>query len=625
MPMKIYRPLFPFLLLICLLALPLISAGCSMPGKIDCPFVQSPQGQTGSESRLSEQDTANDTQTDPAADASSEPAASEAFSTLCDDIFREVVSCDALTLRFEVADPSAFDLTVPDNGLGHLPPVWSSEDQEQEKKWKQQLEEIDRKSLSEEDAYTWDLLSYTLDESLQADREEFFYYADPLGSVSGAHTLLPVLLAEYPFERMEDVEQYLHLLSCFPSYFADIVSFEQKKAAAGLFMSDSQAERVISSCEDFIEDPEENLLLTSFEDKLDQLQDTTDTDENLIARNEELVKNSVIRAYEELITGIRDLKGTGSNENGLAYYERGKDYYQNLAKAMTGTDLEIREMTGMIEEDLNSCVSQVIGISVANKNVYEEMGQVSSADLGDPKEMIDTLRGAIRADFPDPPDVSYDLKYVPASLQDSMNPAFYLTAPLDRPDQHVIYLNPLYEEEGGLSTFVTLAHEGWPGHLYQHALFQKENCHPLRYCLNYDGWQEGWATYIEYQAYGWAALPEDAVRMTALNAEISMCAYARADIGIHYEGWKEEDVAAFLNEHGLRGDSAGDMCETIIGAPGSYLPYLIGCLQFRRLKDLAQEKAGEDFDLKSFHQYLLQKGPSPFPVLEEYMKKDGLL
>lgn len=547
----------------------------------------------------------------------------KAFLALCDEIFQEVVTQDALSLHFHVADPAALGLTAPQNGLGELSAVYKDENREKEEDWQRRLHSISCTALQPEDQFTYDLLKYALRESLTMDREDYYYFAEPLSNVSGTHTFLPILLSEYTFEDRKDVENYLQLLSCFPTYYAQILAFEEKKAQAGLFMADTQTEQVIASLREFARNPEENPLILTFSERLEEAGLSSP---ELLKRNEQMVRDYVIPAYEQLADGLEALKGQGKNENGLCWFEKGKDYYADLAKSITGSDMNPEEMAEQIDQNMNDCVSEIVSISIANKSVYDEIADIEGTGLEDPAAMLSRLKEAIQKDFPAVPEESYKLKYIPSSLEESMNPAFYLVPPLDRPAQHIIYLNPSQMGSSSLDTFTTLAHEGYPGHLYQHAIFSQNSHHPLRSVMNYDGYQEGWAVYVEYMSYGWSGIPEDAARILSLNREITMCAYARADIGIHYEGWDLDQLEDFLIQHGLKGeDAAKEMQELILSSPGSYLPYCIGALEFKEMAEDAKEKYEDDFDLKAFHQYILEKGPCPFPVLREYMIMDGLL
>ena len=139
---------------------------------------------------------------------------------------------------------------------------------------------------------------------------------------------------------------------------------------------------------------------------------------------------------------------------------------------------------------------------------------------------------------------------------------------------------------------------------------------------------EGWATYVESYAYQYAAAlinhedAESLTRLAALNRSINLCLYSLVDIGIHYQGWSSAQTADFLKNFGIRDASAvSQIYQYITETPGNYLKYYVGYLNFLDLKEEQQSLLGENFDLKSFHQKILEIGPVQFPVLRKYMNE----
>lgn len=97
-----------------------------------------------------------------------------------------------------------------------------------------------------------------------------------------------------------------------------------------------------------------------------------------------------------------------------------------------------------------------------------------------------------------------------------MNPAFYMIPPVDVTDSNVIYLNNSQITDN-LTLFTTLAHEGYPGHLYQQSAFSATKPDPLRQTMNFLGYVEGWATYAENMSYEWTGLDSSLIRCLQLN------------------------------------------------------------------------------------------------------------
>ena len=207
-------------------------------------------------------------------------------------------------------------------------------------------------------------------------------------------------------------------------------------------------------------------------------------------------------------------------------------------------------------------------------------------------------------------------------MEEFLSPAFYQTPPMDTGAPNVIYINH-GRQISNLELFTTLAHEGFPGHLYQTVYFGRQSPSHIRYLIDYSGYVEGWATYAENMSYTWTGLDDNLARCLQLNQDITLALYGRIDLGIHYEGWTTDDVTEFLSDYGLDEDeTVHSVYRAIVSDPASYLPYCIGYMEFKELRDDTDKTMGDDFKLKEFHQCILNIGPCSFDVLEKYIQKD---
>lgn len=222
--------------------------------------------------------------------------------------------------------------------------------------------------------------------------------------------------------------------------------------------------------------------------------------------------------------------------------------------------------------------------------------------------------------FPMASQISCSVFSVPESLTEYLSPAFYLIPPVDCNTENCIYVNsPQIRDD--LSFFTTLAHEGYPGHLYQNAMFQSTNPDLLRTLLSYPGYSEGWATYAELYSYQLTGLSTSAVLLQQNNALLTLCMYAMADIHIHYDGYTEGGLKDYLNGFGITNEnSIHAIYLQILAEPANYLKYTIGCLEFLSLKEDLQETAGETFDLRAFHEAVLSTGPCSFRLLRNKLQ-----
>ena len=301
---------------------------------------------------------------------------------------------------------------------------------------------------------------------------------------------LPILLAEYSFHSLQDVEDYLALLSQLDSYYGDILFFEEQKAAAGLGPSDASIERILESCQSYLIDPVNNFLTETFEARLNSLSTEISLSEqqknDFRSRHLEVIKNSFLPAYRHLIDGLSGLKGRGINEGGLCKFRDGRQYYKYLLRSGPGLSYNIEELKAALSDRMQKDLETISSLS---KKADPDL----SFRLTDPPAILADLQAQMSGDFPALSEASkkYELRYVPAQLESTLSPAFYLTAPLDDPTRNVIYIN-----NGSTSAddelYPTLAHEGFPGHLYQTVYFREHTRNPLAALLTCSGANEGW-------------------------------------------------------------------------------------------------------------------------------------
>ena len=439
----------------------------------------------------------------PAAQTESAPTGEDAidqetaFDNFTRQLFEEIASSDTMTLHYMLSDPEAFGITPGEVTLGGYPSEWDQEDYDSTKEEYETLKSFDLSQLTERQQLDHEILMEVFENELAYNTRDLFYYREPLTATSGDHTFLPVDFAEYTFYDKGDVEDYLTLLADVPDYFADVLAFEQAKSEAGLFMSDESVDEVVEACETFIEDPDNNALIEVFPDKLTELSGLTEDEiRDFTDRNTAAVKEKVIPAYQDLIDGMTALKGTGKNEWGIGKFEHGADYYEGLIRTKAGVDMSAEELLDYLDDELNKDYMRLIFLVKQHPEAYEKLYDMPEINLDEPEEMLEALITAIKEEYPDPVTDKYTVKYVHPSLEENLNPAFYMIPPVDDPDHNVIYLNNSHLEDS-LEVFTTLAHEGYPGHLYQVTWQMNSDAAPVILQLAPLGYTEGWATYVE--------------------------------------------------------------------------------------------------------------------------------
>lgn len=541
------------------------------------------------------------------------------FRTFTRSLFQTEVSANTISLHYTLRSPS-------DYGIADIPATYGSLSSDpvaakaSVRNVLSSLQEFDPDTLSSENALTFKILdTYLKNASTGTD---YLLYQEPLGPVSGIHTQLPVLLSEYSFYDTQDVETYLALLKETPSYFDSVIRFEQKKATSGLFMPDYQADSVLDTCQSFIDMGKENYLVSTFNERIASLDLLPENKKDSFQKeNMKLVTEEIYPAYQNLITAIKSLKGKGMNEQGLSHFPYGKKYYEYLVRQTTGCNESISRLRlitrAQILEDLSAMQKVLFPADAA-------LTQASVLEQTSPDSMLDDLRSKITDTFPEIPDVDFQVKYVPESMQDYLSPAFYMIPAIDNLTENVIYINN-GQTASGLNLYTTLAHEGYPGHLYQTVYFSASEPDPIRSILDFGGYVEGWATYAEMMSYYLAPLPKTEASLLQKNNSVILGLYALADMGIHYDGWSVTDTVRFFSDYGINDPNAvQSVYKLIIGSPANYLKYYIGYLKFYELKKEMADALGNQFSQKEFHRAVLDVGPAPFEIVYDEVEKNLL-
>ena len=536
-----------------------------------------------------------------------------AFKNYTLTLFKQDVASSTLGLHYTLQNPSAY-------GIENIPITFGSFDIDNTtslasiENCEAVLKKFPYKTLSKKNQLTYDILSSYL--KTAKDGVSFSLYEEPLSPITGIHAQLPVLLAEYNFQTEQDVTTYLALIKTMPEYFASLIDFEHQKSDAGLFMAGYVANEVIEQCNAFICMGDNNYLLSTFEERLNSLDNLAENKKiDYISQNKEILETCIIPSYQNLVSALSQLKESGKNNHGLCYFSDGKNYFSYLTRRETGSSRSIEELRSLIQKQLAQDVTDLQKIL----SEYSSITEKTSSAIASPSTILNDLEKKCALAFPKPENVSVEIKYVPSTLEPYLSPAFYIIPTIDNTSKQVIYINQAHTLND-IQLFTTLAHEGYPGHLYQTTYFNSTNPNPLRSLFSFKGYVEGWATYAEMCSYYLSSLEKPYATLLQKNSSLILGLYAMADIGIHYDGWDLDSTAAFFSNYGIKDNSVlQSIYELIIGDPANYLSYYVGYLEILELKkEMIKEKGGA-FSQKDFHRKLLEIGPAPFEIIKEYL------
>ena len=210
----------------------------------------------------------------------------------------------------------------------------------------------------------------------------------------------------------------------------------------------------------------------------------------------------------------------------------------------------------------------------------------------------------------------YNVQYLDPSVANDSIVAYYLSPPVDDMRDNVIKINGDNVSDV-LDLYTTLAHEGFPGHLYQTNYYIQQQPSLLRTQLTMMGYQEGWGMFAEGQALHVSGLSEYASEYQKINIELNYVLSAAVDLGVNGLGWSTKDVSKYLDRLDLNSSIAKDLYDFATLQPGTILPYGVGVAMFELLENKAKNALGNDFDQKAFNEVLLNDGNRPFEVVED--------
>lgn len=539
------------------------------------------------------------------------------FREYTDMLFRENVSCDALSLNYTLSHPEKYGISKTVGGFSPISVSDQKKEASEGENLLAKLETFNKDDLTLWEKILYDNLKYTFE--MIEKQDEYFLFSRPFSPVTGLQAQLPVLLAEYTFDCKEDIENYFSLLRSLPSYFESVLVFYDHQKEAGLLPCQTTMKHIQEQCQTFLSDKGWKLLLTSFQKRLKQC-DFLDEGEifDYQKENKSLVKKQLVHAYENLVAGLESRTPYCPENGALCHYPKGQEYYRYLFASETGSATSPEDYMNLLKTQLKKSKNTLLSYAKKDASLFANINLTPAKGIS-PENQLAHLATAMKKDFPEMDSVQCNISYVDSSLEEYLSPAFYLTPPLDSYEENVIYLNGS-DRFAGTDLFTTLAHEGYPGHLYQNVYHRSQNHPLLSYALNFNGYTEGWATYAEIYSYKYLGYKKEEIGILRNNMIVSLCLYGICDIGIHMLGWSPEDVYAFLTQNGSYDRETSDsLYENIIDEPGSYLKYTIGYMEFSRLKKTAKSHQGDSFSEKEFHRYVLSAGPSAFPTLESYM------
>ncbi len=489
-------------------------------------------------------------------------------------------------------------------------------------------------------------------ENLLADIDYNFIAVNYVDQYGGYVADFPTYVESYSLRTKEDVEDLIKMIEstedAFPSYYDYIVAKRDK----GYGFSEFTLRGFLTYIEGVISNfnSEDGYYLARVvQEKLNDAKVSLQlTDAEYNDYKTQLV-NAVNNTLKDALTDLSTKVSTFIEEN--TYFDEedfNTSYYGATAKGRLLYYAQLQNRLGIYDlpakfykEELDAYVKKyhdsfmsVAGVLTDYADKIQS-GEETIYDFGDDVlKVFDLL-----FDFADT--IVYELKSKPEIDVTWMDPtttvntttvAYYMKSPLDSFTNEYIHMNGRAISESNYDTLTTMAHEGYPGHLYAF-VNTKENSNLSNFVktATFTGHGEGWAKYVEYKFHDYLAekfadteYAEDfeALRLYAQNWEPFIFAlYSRIDFGINYEGWKVSNISTYLKQQGLNSSAASSVYNSLNESPGQYAPYGYGQIVFIELHEQAQELLGAAYDEKEFNQVLLRQGWCALEDLKAYVQQ----
>ena len=527
------------------------------------------------------------------------------FDTYLDTIFDELVSDNYLYMHFNVADYKAMGIEKPEVGFGHI--VYGV-DEEEFNKTEKQLEDLlafDYDSLSLRQQYDYDLLHYSLLETLAG-----LYYSKYdliFSSASQFSDGIVTNLMEFAMYDDESEEDFLVVLKDVPNYINEAIEYSKQQSNDGLYHSDDMLDEEISYID--------NLISSNGKSIYEHYKEY-----DIYPEVKKIVENEVIPSFVTLKDYLKTLYGkTTSDKLTLCKIDKGYAEYTYIINSSNNGDMNV--IYNQLVEVYTDWVYNFISAYQKNENILEDYEDFLNDDKvinQSAEDMLEYLRNNSSKRYEYLEDASYVVSALD-TLGDSTL-GYYVSPPIDNLNQNVIRVNAKIDndEYDQMSVFEVMAHEGFPGHLYQNIYFQQRNPHKFRATQSFIGYTEGYADLAAMDAIDMLNIDDGYKAVAKLNSITfnSHLLLSIVDLGVNYFGWDVNTLGKKLEKMFLDKTIAQTLYDMVVAMPGTFVRYGVGYVSHLNLRKKAMDELGDKFDFVTYDKVIIENGPLPFAILE---------
>lgn len=543
----------------------------------------------------------------------------EEFNDFLKDQLVETLESDYYTLHSYLKDPETYDIDSAsvEKTFGRMDAASMEEDRKEIQETLDQLQAFDYEQLTDQQQDTYDIFTYNMECSKELSDPKFDYIASAFSPMTGIHVSFPTIFADWTFDSEQELKDLILMIQDVDDYTQSAIDYTYIQNEKGYLCLDFDS--ILSYCEKILDKGLESSVLKGLQDQVDALDLDSNQTKAYKQELEQAFSDSYLQAYQLIKTAMSDLKQNGNNHpNGLASFDVGKEYYSLLMKNNTGSDMEVIEVEDLMDTACKEHLQTFI------ENADSDMSFLfTSTNYTSYEQMLDDIQDQMFDDFPKVESLEYEIKDMEEDVASDNGVAAYFQIPeIDGDLKGQLRVNPNNNNMKAIDTYMTVAHEGMPGHMYQYNYAQEHISEPLRWSiLASSAYQEGYATYAQH--YSLRYLKGIKPKQLKAYSEYMLVIYdalVLADIGIHYYNWDQEKCQKEIEEnYGITIDEK--QYNQLLYTPCAFEPYYTGYEQIMDLKERAKNTLKSDYNEKEFHTILLDCGPAPFFIVEENMAK----
>ncbi len=499
---------------------------------------------------------------------------------------------------------------------------------------REELQTIDRSKLGRQDAISYDMFAFLLEDKIAGVEHEA--YLRPISADGGFHVDFVYMVGRFRFENPKAYERYLSLLEGFRDY----VEANIQLMRLGLQKGKTLPRAVLEGYESYldphiVEDPESSY----FYQPLKTLPSTLTPEEGagLRARARAAIRESVVPAYRAFRTFLQEEYRPGAAEEiGISAQPGGAEYYAQRVHFFTTLDLSPEEIFELGQEEVRRIRAEMEAVmrSTGFGGSFAEFLRFLRTDprfyadtpealLKEAAWLAKTIDGKLPEVFHTLPRLPYGVAPVPEAIAPKYTGGRYIPGSYAEHRAGFYWVNTYKLESRPLYVLPALTlHEAVPGHHLQISLAAElEGLPEFRKNTYLSCFGEGWALYCEWLGRELGMYQTPYQEFGRLTYEMWRACRLVVDVGIHAKGWTRREAIDFLAQNtALSLHEVQTEIDRYIGWPGQALSYKIGELKIRELRRKAEAALGARFNLRDFHELVLQNGSIPLFVLERLVE-----